>query len=485
LQSFAKSSSAPTTTANCSNAERKPHEQLRHATRSFDADRGNDDGRSADDPLDIRARRAQQLARGRRAARRRYDFRYTYADFGKRVAQLAHALVELGIKPGDRVATFAWNTHRHLELYYAVPMIGAVLHTVNIRLFPEQVAWVFEHAGDKLVFVDASLAPAVARACVMEPEKKPPMVTMGATDALPDALDYETLLAGRPDTFDVARARRTQRRDPVLHLGDDRRSERRRLHASLDDAARPSRRPVPIARHRAARHRLAVVPMFHVNAWGIPFLAPLVGAKLVLPGPKLDPASVIELVEPKAVTMSLGVPTVWLAVRDAAREERRLPADARRLVIGGSAVPPVAVRRSREAEDHDDPRLGHDRDEPDRYGLARGGRTRRRAAEVKREKLLKQGRFAADRRLEAARRRRQRGAARREVGRRSVGARPGGYRRVLSASAATCRASETATFTPATFARWTSTATCSSSTVPRIWSNRAASGSRASISRTP
>ena len=85
--------------------------------------------------------------------------RYTYADFAKRVAQLAHALVELGIKPGDRVASFGWNTHRHLELYFAVPMIGAVLHTTNIRLFPEQVCWVFDHAGDKLVFLDASLAP--------------------------------------------------------------------------------------------------------------------------------------------------------------------------------------------------------------------------------------------------------------------------------------------------------------------------------------
>jgi acyl-CoA synthetase (AMP-forming)/AMP-acid ligase II len=106
-------------------------------------------------------------------------FRYTYADFGKRVAQLAHALVELGIGPGDRVASFGWNTHRHLELYYAVPMIGAVLHTVNIRLFPEQVCWVFDHAGDKLAFVDASLAPAVANAMATRPEMKLPFVVMG------------------------------------------------------------------------------------------------------------------------------------------------------------------------------------------------------------------------------------------------------------------------------------------------------------------
>src|SRR5271156_4415637 len=106
-------------------------------------------------------------------------FRYTYADFGKRVAKLANALVEMGIRPGDRVASFGWNTHRHLELYYAVPMIGAVLHTANIRLFPEQVCWSFEHAGDKVVFVDGSLAPAVARALAVRPDTKRRYVVMG------------------------------------------------------------------------------------------------------------------------------------------------------------------------------------------------------------------------------------------------------------------------------------------------------------------
>lgn len=129
-------------------------------------------------------------------------FRYTYAEFGKRVAQLAHALIELGVRPGDRVASFAWNNHRHLELYYAVPMIGAVLHTTNIRLFSDQVCWVFEHAGDALVFVDGSLAPAAASAMATRPEYRLPFVVMGPTDVtIAGAHDYETLLAGRPDTY--------------------------------------------------------------------------------------------------------------------------------------------------------------------------------------------------------------------------------------------------------------------------------------------
>lgn len=128
--------------------------------------------------------------------------RYTYGDFARRVAQLAHALVELGVKPGDRVATFAWNTHRHLELYYAVPMIGAVLHTTNIRLFPEQIRWMLEHAGDKLVFVDASLAPALAQTLATA-ANAPQLVVMGAPGRqLPGRVgDYETLLAGKPVEF--------------------------------------------------------------------------------------------------------------------------------------------------------------------------------------------------------------------------------------------------------------------------------------------
>jgi YD repeat-containing protein len=266
--------------------------------------------------------------------------RYTYADFGRRVAQLAHALVELGVKPGDRVASFGWNTHRHLELYYAVPMIGAVLHTVNIRLFPEQVCWVFDHAGDTLVFVDASLAPAVANAMATRPDFEMPFVVMGRSDVLPNAKDYETLLAGKPETFDWPQIDEKQAAilcytsattgDPKGVLFTHRSTVLHAFAAGLSEALGITQ----------ADTVYPVVPMFHVNAWGIPYLAPMIGANLVMPGPKLDPKSVIDLVNEEKVTFALGVPTVWLAVRDALEASDSHLETLRMLVIGGSACPP-------------------------------------------------------------------------------------------------------------------------------------------------
>jgi YD repeat-containing protein len=268
-------------------------------------------------------------------------FRYTYGDFGKRVAQLAHALVELGVKPGDRVASFAWNNHRHLELYYAVPMIGAVLHTTNIRLFPEQVSWVFEHAGDTLAFVDTSVAPAVAKAMATRPDFSIPFVTMGAKSTeLPDAYDYESLLAGKPTTFDWPQI--DERSAAILcytsaTTGDPKGVAFTHRSTVLHAFAAGTVDALGIGQ---ADTVMPVVPMFHVNAWGVPYLAPMIGAKLVMPGPKLDPASIIELVDAERVTMSLGVPTVWLAVRDELEKRDAYLPSLKNLVIGGSACPP-------------------------------------------------------------------------------------------------------------------------------------------------
>ena len=270
-------------------------------------------------------------------------FRYTYADFGRRVAALAHALVELGVRPGDRVASFAWNSHRHLELYYAVPMIGAVLHTTNIRLFPEQVIWAFEHADDKIVFADASLVPALERALRERPDFSRRFVIMSdraGAATLPDALDYETLLRDRPKSFDwpdldersgaILCYTSATTGDPKGVLFTHRSTVLHALAAGLASALSIQQTDVV----------MPVVPMFHVNAWGIPFVAPMVGADLVMPGAKLDPASVIELVDATGVSLSLGVPTVWLAVRDELeRRDAYLPS-LKTLVIGGSACPP-------------------------------------------------------------------------------------------------------------------------------------------------
>ena len=268
--------------------------------------------------------------------------RLTYADFGRRVARLAHALRRLGVRGGDRVASFGWNTHRHLELYYGVPCIGAILHTVNIRLFPEQVGDMIEHAGDNVVFVDGNLVPAMRKAIDVRPALADlKFVIMGeATETLPNSFDYETLLAGEPDRYDYPELPETAGAvlcytsattgEPKGALFSHRSQVLHAFATGLTDALALSQRDTV----------LPIVPQFHVNAWGLPYLAPMVGAKIVMPGPHLDPVSVCNLVESEGVTMSAGVPTVWLAARDYLQSTGRSLPTLKRIVIGGSAVPP-------------------------------------------------------------------------------------------------------------------------------------------------
>ena len=269
--------------------------------------------------------------------------RYRYDAFGARVAQLANALTRAGIAPGDRVASFGWNSHRHLELYYAVPCLGAVLHTVNIRLFPEQVAGTIAHAGDRMVFVDASLVPAMRAAIGKDPALGDcRFVIMGeCTETLPNAVDYEAFIAGEPASIDwpsideqsgaLLCYTSATTADPKAVLFSHRSTV---LHAYATS-------PVDVFAIAERDVVLPIVPMFHVNAWGLPYVCPLLGASLVMPGPRLDPAGIIEIVEAENVTFSAGVPTVWLALRDALRARGRGLASLERVVIGGSAVPPA------------------------------------------------------------------------------------------------------------------------------------------------
>jgi fatty-acyl-CoA synthase len=269
---------------------------------------------------------------------------FTYAQFGARVAQLAHALGALGVGAGDRVASFAWNTHRHLELYYAVPCIGAVLHTTNIRLFPEQVAFVMEHAGDTVVFVDDTLVPAMHRAIAAHPPLGAKIfVVMGDAphEPLPNEIAYETLLAGKPETYEwpaldentaaVLCYTSATTGDPKGVLFSHRSQI---LHAFATAFA-----DVFALRQRDAV--LPIVPMFHVNAWGIPYTALLCGSKLVFPGPRMDPQSLLEAMVEDDVTFSAGVPTVWLALRDYMQATGKCIPTLSRIVIGGSACPPA------------------------------------------------------------------------------------------------------------------------------------------------
>jgi acyl-CoA synthetase (AMP-forming)/AMP-acid ligase II len=266
--------------------------------------------------------------------------RFTYAEFGKRVAKLANALRTLGVVPGDRVASFAWNGHRHLELYYAVPMIGAVLHTVNIRLFPDQAAFVLDHAGDKIVFYDGSLTKQIKAAAALDPGAGRTFVQMGASaEPFDGALDYEALVTPEADTYEWPEIDERAAAllcytsattgDPKGVLFSHRSTFIHALASGLADALGITERD----------RVLPIVPMFHVNAWGTPFVCLMVGADFIMPMERLDPAGVIELCEAENVTLSAGVPTVWMAVRDVLQAQgKKLPA-LQRVVIGGSAMP--------------------------------------------------------------------------------------------------------------------------------------------------
>lgn len=274
--------------------------------------------------------------------------RYTYADAHQRARQAANALTRLGVKPGDRVGTLAWNGYRHFELYYAISGMGAVTHTINPRLFPEQVAWIIRHAEDEVICFDESFAPLVAEIAAQCPSVKH-WVALSDAAQMPTAgetrmLCYETLLAGEPATFEwptidehaaaalCYTSGTTGNPKGVLY------SHRATLLHALSSA-------LPDSLSLSAREVVApIVPMFHVNAWGLPYSAALVGAKLVLPGAGLDGESVFRLFEQEGVTFSAGVPTVWLSLQQYMQQTgKRLPS-LQRLVVGGAACPPALMR---------------------------------------------------------------------------------------------------------------------------------------------
>ena len=274
--------------------------------------------------------------------------RYTWRDAAARARQLANALGSLGIAMGDRVATLAWNGYRHLELYYGVSGSGAVLHTINPRLHPEQIAYIVGHAEDQVLFFDLTFLPAIvamARQCktVKAYVALCDSAAMPRDSGIETLLCYEDLIAAHSD--DYAWPQFDERSAASLcYTSGTTGNPKGALYSHRSTVLHAYASSMPNALNVSSRDVvLPVVPMFHVNAWGLPYSVPLSGAKLVLPGPALDGRSLYDLFEGEGVTFSAGVPTVWLGLVNHVVQHDLEFSTFRRTVIGGSACPPALM----------------------------------------------------------------------------------------------------------------------------------------------
>ena len=274
--------------------------------------------------------------------------RYTYRDAHRRSRQLARALIALGVKPSERIASLAWNNHRHFELYYGVSGMGAILNTVNPRLFPEQITYIINHAEDTYVFFDLTFLPLLEG---IAPHCRGVKGWVALTDRahmpearLPDLLCYEELVNAHSDDYEWPLFDENTA-SSLCYTSGTTGNPKGALYSHRSTVLHAYGAALPDALNLSARDSvLPVVPLFHVNAWGLPYSAPLTGAKLVMPGPNLDGASLYELFEAEAVTVSAGVPTVWLGLLQHLQAKGLKLSTVKRLVIGGSAAPPAMIR---------------------------------------------------------------------------------------------------------------------------------------------
>ena len=264
--------------------------------------------------------------------------RYTYADFHARTHRLGHLLAQFGLKRGDRVGSLCWNSHRHLELYFAVPSAGCVLHTLNLRLADDQLAYIINHAGDKVIFADASLLPILERLQGQIPGVEKIVVLGDAPHQHP--LDYETLLAAAPgapcqwpelDEKEACAICYTSGTtgNPKGVLYSHRAMYLHSLSLGMVDNFAICERDVI----------LQMVPMFHANGWGVPYAGILNGSKIVFSGRQLQPADIAFLIESEQVTFTFGVPTLWMGLYSHLEAHGGSIATLRTGVVAGSAMP--------------------------------------------------------------------------------------------------------------------------------------------------
>ncbi|CAG8871161.1 3-(methylthio)propionyl-CoA ligase [Pseudomonas fluorescens] len=276
--------------------------------------------------------------------------RCTYADVGRRAGQIANALTTLGVQPGERIGTLAWNGYRHMELYFGVSGMGAVLHTINPRLFPEQIEFIANHGEDQYLFFDLSFSALVE-------ELAPKLPTVKAFIALCDRASmpdikvanlrcYEELLADQLPQFDWPSLDENCA-SSMCYTSGTTGNPKGVLYSHRSSVLHSMMSCTPSGFSLSANDvALIVVPMFHVNAWGMPYAGALSGARLVLPGPAMDGASLYELMRDEGVTMALGVPTVWMMLQQHVEKAGLQPRDELRLdrvVIGGAAAPRAVV----------------------------------------------------------------------------------------------------------------------------------------------
>lgn len=278
--------------------------------------------------------------------------RYTYSDCHKRSKQLANALNKLGVQMGDRVATLAWNGYRHLEAYYAVSGSGAVLHTVNPRLHPEQIAYIANHAEDLYLFFDLNFLPVVESVAPLCKTIKGFVMMcdrdrMPAETKIPNLMCYEDLIADCSDDYEWPLFDENSA-SSLCYTSGTTGNPKGALYSHRSTMLHSYASALPDALNVSARDVvLPVVPMFHVNAWGLPYSVMLTGAKLVFPGPALDGKSIYELFEQEGVTFSAGVPTVWLSLLSHVSQNNLKFSTFKRTVIGGSACPPAMMKTFR------------------------------------------------------------------------------------------------------------------------------------------
>ena len=275
--------------------------------------------------------------------------RYTYRDSARRARQVANALESLSLMFGDRVATLAWNGYRHFELYYGVSGSGRVLHTINPRLHPDQIAWIANHAEDQVLCFDLSFLPLVQAVHARCSSIKHYIAmcdeaSLPKESGVPNLISYESWISVQPTTytwpsFDENTA------SSMCYTSGTTGNPKAALYSHRSTTLHAYAAALPDVMCISARDAiLPVVPMFHVNAWGIPYSASLTGAKLVFPGPAMDGKSIYELLEAEKVTYAAGVPTVWQMLLTHVKANGLKFSHLKRTVIGGSACPPAMIR---------------------------------------------------------------------------------------------------------------------------------------------